>query len=90
MTDEETEKLKKTIEDVRKQYYADVEKLKEKANKKILAAIPLEKREKLKELTGEFYDREKGTRRTFSALQEAKKKKAQGDSENDKDDEREN
>ena len=70
LNDEETEKLKATIEEVRKEYYADLKKLKEKANKRILAAIPLDKRDKLEALTGKFYDQEQGRRRTMEkALQ---------------------
>jgi len=83
LTKDEAEKLKKTIEEVRRQYYADLEKLKAKANKKILEAIPGDKRQKLEELTGKFYDSEKSTRRALENLtKENSKKKTESKSDN--------
>lgn len=74
LTEEEKRKLKKVIEEARKEYYSQVEKLKEEANERILDAIPSEKRDKLNEILGDFYDAEKQQRRTRDELRERQRR----------------
>ena len=58
----EKQDLEKAIKEAREEYYAQLEKLKQKTHEKILKSIPADKRERVKEIVGELYDRESETR----------------------------
>ena len=68
LTREERTHLSKTIERVRKQYYADVAELKKQANQEIMDAIPPAKRERIKEILGDYYDRETQSRKQAAKM----------------------
>ena len=68
----EKKKLKETIEKAREKYYAKVLELKEKTHAEILKSIPADKREQVKEILGEIYDKVQTQRLSQKANRESK------------------
>lgn len=67
LTPEEMKKLEEKIVEVRSEYYAKIEELNKKANEEILGSLPVEKRDKIKSLIGDYYDHEKQQRKQSEA-----------------------
>ena len=63
LTEEEKQRLFEAVQRIRKEYYSEIAKLKEKANGEILENIPASKREKLKEIFGDPFDPDVSKRR---------------------------
>ena len=62
LSKDQKKQLEKVTKEARKEFYKEVEKLKEKTKKAIYDELNKEQQEKLEELLGDFYDREKQMR----------------------------